>query len=279
MNTRTMLIVAVVGLLAGTHASIWGMYKDAIHEGFTKTTFARSMVVGVFCALAIQWYLELPIHSPGTLVLLFGLTYAAERGVVEVWKTFIRDEDQSKYFIPMQFSLYGRPVRSRLARLALGVVYVVGVALVLFAIAKLDDGVEPTRFRMAMVGLATGMIVAISGAWKDAPKEGFELLKFFRSPAMTVSYALLLSYFTDSYLLSAVGALGFERATAETYKTFFFPSKPRGKFTGKPVLHPHMLTQRYYFVPVYVSIWIVVVVCASMALVSPTTTLFAATGS
>ena len=23
-----------VGLLAGTHASIWGMYKDAIHEGF-----------------------------------------------------------------------------------------------------------------------------------------------------------------------------------------------------------------------------------------------------
>ena len=273
-----MLIVALVGLLAGTHASIWGMYKDAIHEGFMRTTFARSMIVGTLCALVIQWYLQLPIHQPGTLVLLFGLAYAAERGVVEVWKTFIRDEDQSKYFIPMQFSLYGRPVRSRLARLALGVVYVAGVSLVLFLISRLDGVAEPTRFRMAMVGLATGMIVAISGAWKDAPKEGFETLKFFRSPAMTVTYAILLSYFTDSYLLAAAGALGFERATAETYKTFFFPSKPRGKFTGKPVLHPEMLTRRYYFVPVYVSIWILVVTCAAMALVSPTATLFAAAG-
>ena len=273
-----MLIVALVGLLAGTHAAIWGMYKDAIHEGFTNATFARSMIVGLVCAIAIQLYLKLPVQNPGTLVLLFGLTYAAERGVVEVWKTFIRDEDQSKYFIPMQFTLYGRPVRSRLARLGLGVVYVAGVSLVLFIIAQLDGGVAPTRFRMAMVGLATGMIVAVSGAWKDAPKEGFEILKFFRSPAMTVSFALLLSFFTDSYLLAAAGALGFERATAETYKTFFFPSKPRGKFAGKPILHPEMLTRRYYFVPVYVTIWIAVVACATMALVSPTATLFAASG-
>ena len=122
------------------------------------------------------------------------------------------------------------------------------------------------------------MIVAVSGAWKDAPKEGFEILKFFRSPAMTVSFALLLSFFTDSYLLAAAGALGFERATAETYKTFFFPSKPRGKFAGKPILHPEMLTRRYYFVPVYVTIWIAVVACATMALVSPASTLFAASG-
>ena len=35
-----------------------------------------------------------------------------------------------------------------------------------------------------------------------------------------------------------VASIGYERATAETYKTFFFPSKPRGKFAGKPVLFP-----------------------------------------
>ena len=87
---------ALVGLLSGAHASIWGMYKDAIHEGFAPGRFARSMIVGALCAIAIQSLLRLALDAPGNLVLLFGLAYGAERGVVEVWKTFIRDEDQSK---------------------------------------------------------------------------------------------------------------------------------------------------------------------------------------
>ena len=53
-------------------------------------------------------------------VVLFGLAYALERGVVEVWKTFVREEDQSKYFIAMQFSIRGVPVASRGARLTAG---------------------------------------------------------------------------------------------------------------------------------------------------------------
>ncbi len=48
-------------------------------------------------------------------------------------------------------------------------------------------------------------------------------------------------------------------ATIETYKTFFFPSKPRGKFAGKPITHPHILQWRYRFVPLYVAIWIGVI--------------------
>ena len=79
-------------------------------------------------------------------------------------------------------------------------------------------------------------------------------------------------------IVSALAAEGFTVATLETWKTFFFPSKPRGKFAGKPILHPEMLTRRYSFVPVYVTIWIAVVACATMALVSPASTLFAASG-
>jgi len=109
-------------------------------------------------------------------------------------------------------------------------------------------------------------IVAVGGGWKDAPKEGFDLVKFFRSPLMTMAWALLLSRFTDSSLLIAVGAIGFERATAETYKTFFFPSRPRGKFSGKPVTHPEMLRRRIYFVPVYLTIWVLVVALGALAL-------------
>ena len=130
-----------------------------------------------------------------------------------------------------------------------------------------------------MVGLATGMIVGdrrrmegcAQGRLRDA-----EVLPQSRHDGVYAHPAVVLHR-----QLSAVcrWCIGYERATAETYKTFFFPSKPRGKFAGKPVLHPQMLTQRYYFVPVYVSIWILVVTCAAMALVSPTATLFATSGS
>jgi hypothetical protein len=111
-----------------------------------------------------------------------------------------------------------------------------------------------------------GSVVAVGGAWKDAPKEGFDMLKFFRSPGMTVLFALLLSQLTDSYLQATVAAIGYERAAAETYKTFFFPSKPRGKFAGKPVLYPEMLARRRRFVPAYVAIWAAVLASGMLAL-------------
>jgi hypothetical protein len=79
-----------------------------------------------------------------------------------------------------------------------------------------------------LIGSIGGWISAFLGAWKDAPIEGFETLKFFRSPAARRSYAVLLSPFTTSYLAITMAALGYTIATLETYKTFFFPSKPRG---------------------------------------------------
>ena len=273
------LIAGIIGVLSGTHTAIWGMYKDAVHEGFAVTRFVRSIIVGALCAVVLQQVLQLPLHNASGLVLLFGLAYAAERGIVEVWKTFVRDEDQSKYFIPMQFSIGGRPVKSRGVRLVVGVLYVVGVALCLALIAKLDRGVAPQLWRVAAVGFVTGLIIAVGGGWKDAPKEGFDPLKFMRSPAMTVTYALLLSLFTDSYLLMAVGAIGYERATAETYKTFFFPSKPRGKFAGKPIVHPEMMRHRGYFVPAYVAIWAVVLVSGFLALYGKTVHVLAGVAS
>lgn len=260
------LVAAGIGLLSGTHTAIWGMYKDAVHEGFAISRFARSIIVGCLCAVVVQWVLVLPVNDSGALVVLFGLAYAAERGIVEVWKTFVRDEDQSKYFIPMQFSIRGRPVRDRRARIAAGATYVAVVASSLVVIARLDTTAGTTLSRVALVGLVPGLIVAIGGCWKDAPMEGFDPLKFMRSPALTVLFALLLSLLTDSYLLVAVATIGFERATAETYKTFFLPGKPRGKFSGKPVTYPEMYRRRRYFVPVYLAIWLMVAVSAVLAL-------------
>ena len=53
-----------------------------------------------------------------------------------------------------------------------------------------------------------------------------------------------------------MAALGFTIATLETYKTFFFPSKPRGKFAGKPILFPEMLERRKRFAVLYAAIWL-----------------------
>lgn len=262
------LVVAwIVGVLSGTHAAIWGMYKDALHEGFSAPRFVRSAIVGGTVAVLIQAELQLALPAARALVVLFGLAYATERAVIETWKTFLRNEDQGKYFIPMQFSVRGVPVSSRAARAVFGLAYVATVALCLGAIARFDP--ESLRsaptIRSGIVGLAVGLIVAIGGAWKDAPKEGFELLKFFRSPAMTVFFALLLSRVTESPLEIAVAAVGYERATVETYKKFFFPMKPPGKFSGKPVLYPEMFERRTYFIPAYIAISLAAVVGFTLA--------------
>ena len=269
VTIQSLALAATVGALSGTHTAIWGMYKDAIHEGFTLRRFARSVVIGSAVAVAIQIALALPLPGAAAFIVLFGLAYAAERGIVEVWKTFVREEDQSKYTIPMQFSVHGVPVRSRGVRLLVGVGYVGVVALCLFAVAQVELGPpgELSAVRRALVGLTVGGIIAFGGAWKDAPKEGFDPVKFLRSPCLTVMFALLLARLTDSYLEVAVASIGYERAAAETYKTFFFPSKPRGKFAGKPVLFPDMLARRQYFIPAYVAIWVLVVATGGAALV------------
>src|SRR5215208_490017 len=264
------LIALLVGLAAGTHVATWGMYKDAIHEGFTVRRYARSIVVGALAGLAVERFVQFDLTRASSIVVLFGLVYAVERGIVEVWKTFLRDEDQSKYFIPMQFAVGGRPVKSRGARLAAGAAYVAAVVAIVGGLWALDRTRPLPHWALLLVaGSAWGWVAAVGGAWKDAPKEGFEFFKFFRSPIMTLAFALLLSFLTDSYFYIAIGALGYERAAVETYKTFFFPNKPRGKFAGMPITHPEMLTRRQRFIPLYAAIWLGVIAAYVMAIREP----------
>jgi hypothetical protein len=121
---------------------------------------------------------------------------------------------------------------------------------------------------LLLIGSAAGWVSAIGGAWKDAPIEGFETLKFFRSPAITGTYAFLISRLDGRMLIVALCALGFTVATIETYKTFFFPSKPRGKFANKPIVYPEWLRYRLRFVPLYVGIWVFVIGAFAQALLS-----------
>jgi hypothetical protein len=77
-----------------------------------------------------------------------------------------------------------------------------------------------TVFAIATI---SGWISAFLGAWKDAPVEGFQPLKFVRSPLWSGFWGLLLAHFNLSILVVMMAGLGFTIFTLETYKTFFFP--------------------------------------------------------
>jgi hypothetical protein len=251
-----LLLGLATGIVAGTHIATWGMYKDSPHEGFSWGRYSRAIALGAGIGLGAAAVTGLARPDPVSLVVLFGVVYAVERGVEEFYKTFLREEDQSKYTIPMQFHVFGRVVESRATRwsVAAGVV-VLTVVLVAVVLRAQRAPWSDSLLAAAGVGTIASWVSAVGGAWKDAPIEGFETLKFFRSPGIALVYALLLAQLTDSLLLIALAAAGYTIATIETYKTFFFPAKPRGKFSDKPILYPEMLRRRQAFVPVYILIW------------------------
>jgi hypothetical protein len=257
----THLIAAgVAGLLSGIHVASWGMYKDAPHEGFELRKYFRSITLGIGVGLAAGALLLLEAATPAGFAVLFGVVYVVERALGEIYKTFLRQEDQSKYTIPMQFAVLGKTVESRLMRAVLGASYL-GVMLGMIALVAAYQrwaGPEISLLEFALAATAGGWISALGGAWKDAPIEGFQTLKFFRSPALAALWALLLAQLTSDLVLVTLAATGYTIASTETYKSFLFPSKPRGKFAGKPVRFPTLLRARQRVVPVYVAIWLTV---------------------
>ena len=264
----TPLVAAATGLAAGIHCATWGMFKDAPFEGFTWRTYVRSPIVATLIALALTRMpvLDFPGGAAG-IVVLWGVTYGFERAFVEIYKTFLRDQDQSKYTIPMQFAIKGKVLESRPLRLAAGAAYLAMGILVLVGVHLLQvRGPDlPRLLAIFLVASPGGWISAFGGAWKDAPIEGFQTFKFFRSPAMTFGFGLLLSLLTEQYVLVFMGSIGYTVASIETYKTFFFPNKKRGKFQGKTPTHPELLRTRWRFAPVFVAIWLGVVGTAAAA--------------
>ncbi len=117
MQLQDFLIAAAIGMAAGLHTATWGMYKDAIHEGFFWPRYFRSPMVGIVMALIAYAIARPDLGTAAGQVAFFGVTYVLERGVIELWKTFLRNEDQGKYFIPMQFAVFGRVVHSQAQRL------------------------------------------------------------------------------------------------------------------------------------------------------------------
>ncbi|HEY4244398.1 MAG TPA: hypothetical protein VGM88_31505 [Kofleriaceae bacterium] len=249
------------------------MYKDAPHEGFGWPKYFRSTIVGALLGLIAQQIVQWDMCDAGTRFVYWGLIYCLERAATEFWKYFIREEDQSKYFIPMQFGIMGKPMKDAKKRITIGVIVGLSCVGVFYGIRALEarwGASWPAWLVIATVGSFFGWISAFGGAWKDAPIEGFETFKFFRSPGVAAAWAAIVwlawGRGGPSWTVLAIAAEGFTVASIETYKTFVFPNKPRGKFANKPILHPQYLTFRKKFQPLYFGIWALVLAHLAYAL-------------
>jgi hypothetical protein len=261
VGARNLTLAVATGLLAGAHASTWGMYKDSPYEGFALKKYLRSMVLGMGLALVWEALLRLDLGQASTRLLLFGLTYAAERAAVELYKACFREEDQSKYTIPMQLAVGGRVIESKALRVAAAATWVAvlaSLASAAHALQRRPDLLEP-GLAILLAGMLGGWVSAIGGAFKDAPIEGFQPLKFFRSPVLALLWSLVVMDFTSDYVLIAVSSLGFTIATIETYKTFLTGDRPPGKWARQRLLHPHLVLWRRRFTPLFFGIWMVLV--------------------
>jgi hypothetical protein len=157
--------------------------------------------------------------------------------VAEWWKTFLREDPQSAYTIPMRLALLGRPVDARFPRYVAGAASVVGLVTVCALVQPFPHADTPWWVDVAAGGLS-GWVIAAGGAWKDAPMEGFSPWKFLRSPLVATAWACLLLPATHEWLLLALAGGGLSVLSIETWKAFLTGGRPPGKFHGKRVLAP-----------------------------------------
>ncbi len=208
-------------IVSGLYTSLWGAFKDGPYEGFKLKTFPRSVYfhIAIFLPLYFVPYFQIHLQHLNLLELFF-LVMGIERFLAEIYKGFFRTENQDKYYVPSRITFFGSHVASDLLRRGVGLVIVTIVFL--FLLVEL-----PIRgfWGYLAVAYGTGCIVALGGAYKDAPFEGFKPLKFQRSGAVLAVLSPLFYFVGDAENPLPLGFLiymngGLERFSVEYYKTY-----------------------------------------------------------
>ena len=251
-----MITQLITSLISGLYTSLWGAFKDGPYEGYKPRTFPRSVYFSVALFGILYW---LPVFEPHVsslkLFQLFFLVMGLERFLAELYKGFFRKEDQAKYFVPSRITFLGRPVENEWVRMGTGAILVLGVFVVLlirFPISSI--------WQYVIVGYCSGLIVSLGGAYKDAPFEGFKILKFQRS-ALVVALTSPLFYWIAGpegtiplgYLIYMNG--GLERFVVEYYKTYI-QRNMSGKFRSDLPRNQELLDSRekYHYAALVIEI-------------------------
>lgn len=214
------------GIVGVSNMILWGLYGDLLVEPFELRKILRSLGLALFYAFFLYLINDsLPLFIVALSVIAF------ERVTTEVYKAFIRIESQIKYKIPSDLNIKAPSDLKKLFGFA--------VLLIFLAVYYEIDLQANNLLLMILVGV----IAALGGAFKDAPYEGFDKLKFWRSPVVSFVVGLLI-YFAfpgleSKFFLMAVP--GGERIVSEFYKKIY-RSKIPGKF--KESLPPNKAWQK-----------------------------------
>ncbi|MEZ4818347.1 MAG: hypothetical protein R3A45_00060 [Bdellovibrionota bacterium] len=247
----TILIHLCVSAISGLYTSLWGAFKDSPYETFKPQTFPRSIYFSLLIYGVL--YLDVSKQQPLATLLwtqLFFLVMGVERFISEIYKGFFRSEDQEKYFIPSRMSFFGKYVHSELLRYAVGLLFVALIIGITFI------KIEMVSFwQFCVVSYLTGLSVAFGGAYKDAPFEGFDWIKFQRSGFVLLVFSPLF------YFLGPVSMgflifmnIGLERFLVEYYKTYILRNMS-GKFKPDTVKIQKYLDHRERF---HYAAWVII---------------------
>lgn len=255
-----MLEHLIVGFFGGLHRACWGAYKDSPFEDFSKTSFFRSLFLGSFWGLFLYFFLPFVgvERSEYSLVNVFLMSLVLDTIVLEFYKLFFRKEKQDKYLIPSRFNILGKRV-SNIMRIIVGVVINLVVFGAFYLWFKVDLNIESTvrkHITTFILGFIFGVFEAFGGSWKDAPFEGFEPLKFFRSPLISAFWATILSSTQMNLAVLLLSTGGATRMTVELHKAFLKGYKS-GKFKSDKPVFKFWAKNRKLFFPYYIFTWII----------------------
>lgn len=220
-------MVLLVSIVSGLYTSLWGAFKDGPWEGFHAKTFPRSIFFSIGIAIFL-YYGPSPVATQlRTLPLfhVFLVVMGFERMVTEVYKACFRNGDQAIFFIPQQMTIFGKNVENEAIRMGTGIVLFIAI----FSIPLIERTISSLPL-FIITGFLTGMFICSGGAYKDAPFEGFDPRKFFRSAIVLAAVSpliYLLGPIKLGFLIYSFG--GLERLLVEYYKSYVVHSVP-GKF-------------------------------------------------
>lgn len=248
------MMLFIISLIVGIHVASYGSFKDSPYENFIIVKVFREIILCILIFLVLNIYFKSFILGEKYYV-LFSLILIISRIVTELYKQFFRVEDQKQYKIPSQVHVFKKIPENRLTRLIL----IFPVLFAIFLIYKLTLNIYSlyidSILKGFLIGLSGGVLTAIGGGYKDGFFEGFDLLKFWRSPIIGSLAGVFLASKTQNSLFILLASMGYERMIVEFHKGFLKSGYVPGKFKLKKALYPVWLDNRKIIYWPYLTSW------------------------
>jgi hypothetical protein len=232
-----MIRAILAGLLGVTNMIIRWVYGDLAAEKFALHKVLRSLFLGAV------WWVTLFLYDPSLAWWVISMVVIwFERLMTEIYKGFFRIENQSKYIIPSHLGMWVSMRRPLL--------WVIIIALFIWLFLLLDWEVH-----RLLVSLLVWLSVAFGGAWKDAPYEGFDYIKFWRSPVVAIVcwYLFFLSFWSTWLNIMILWIAGCERVISECWKKIINGNIP-WKFKKELISQEWINKRRWLLIPYIVTI-------------------------